>query len=71
MKDYIQKLTSHVLFEYKGTNCGIDPFSAYHFDMWYGKDYYKAESIDEVMNHPLFDGKSLTEIFGEITNLDF
>ena len=33
--------------------------------------YYKAESIDDVMSHPLFDGKSLTEIFDNISNLEY
>lgn len=71
LKDYVQKLTSHVLFEYNGTNCGIDPLARDHFDMWYGEKYYKAESIDDVMNYPLFDGRSLTEIFEEITALEY
>lgn len=71
LKDYVESLTSHVVFEYGGKNCGIDPFSRNHFDMWYGDEYYKAESIDDVMNYPLFDGKSLTEIFEEITALEY
>ena len=69
--NYVKSITSHVLFEYNGKSCGIDPFSIDDFDMWYGDEYYKAESIDDVMNHPLFDGKSLTEIFEEITDFDY
>lgn len=69
--ELIQSLFSYIGFEYKGVACGIDPFSRNHFDMWYGDEYYKAESIDDVMNYPLFDGKSLTEIFEEITALEY
>ena len=70
-KNRIQSLVSYMGFEYNKVICGIDPLTRDHFDMWYGDEYYKAESIDDVMNHPLFDGKSLTEIFEEITDFDY
>jgi hypothetical protein len=67
----VESLVSYIGFEYKDIVCGIDPLSRSHFDMWYGDEYYKAESIDDVMNYPLFDGKPLTEIFEEITDLEY
>lgn len=70
-KKIICSVYSYIGFEYNGFNCGIDPFSSSHFDMWYGDEYYKAGSIDEVMSYPLFDGRSLTEIYYEISNLDY
>ncbi len=36
MKQRIESLESHILFTYKGKECGIDPFSACNVDMWYG-----------------------------------
>lgn len=68
---YLDTLTSHVIFEYKGLKCGIDPLALNHFDMWCGKDYYKATSIDEVMTYRLFDGMSLTEIFDNIEKVEY
>lgn len=70
-RDRVYSLISYISFEYNNTDCGIDPLAKDHFDMWYGDEYYKAESIDDVMSHPLFDGKSLTEIFDNISNLEY
>ncbi|MEY8428821.1 hypothetical protein AALA00_14160 [Lachnospiraceae bacterium 46-15] len=62
IKKYLDEVFSHFLFEYNGENCGVDPISRTHFDMWYGDKEMTAESIDEVMEVPFFDGLSLTEI---------
>ena len=66
----INSLIHHVLFDYKGIPCGVDPFSHKEFDAWYGDKAETMTSIDEVMNKPFFDGKSLTEIVPEIENLE-
>ena len=66
----INSLIHHVLFDYKGIPCGVDPFSHKEFDVWYGDKAETMTSIDEVMNKPFFDGKSLTEIVPEIENLE-
>lgn len=70
-KNKVNSLFSYIGFEYNGLNCGIDPLNTNHFDMWYGDDYHKAGSIDEVMEYPLFNGKSLKEIYDDITNIDY
>ena len=67
----VESFISYIGFRYNGVDCGIDPFNANHFDMWYGDEYYKAESIDAVMNYPLFSGKSITEIFDNISDLEY
>ena len=54
IKDRINSLCTHVLFEYKGKSCGVDPFDAKHFDMWYGDKSMEAHSIDEVMKVSFF-----------------
>lgn len=63
---YIDSHVSHVLFEYHGKDCGIDPFNDTEIDVWYGDKSETMTSIDDVFNLPFFDGKSLTEIFPEI-----
>lgn len=71
LKSRISSLIGFVGFDYDGTSCGIDPINANHFEMWCGDNAITAKSIDEVMNIKLFKGKSLTEIFNQITNIDY
>lgn len=71
VKKYLTSLTSHILFEYKGKSCGIDPLSRTKFNMWFGSNAMAANSINEVMTVKFFDGKSLEEIWNNITNLEF
>lgn len=71
LKNYLTNLIGHVTFEYNGYSCGIDPLSLNKFDMWYGNDAVTVNSIEKVMNEPLFNGKSLKDIWDDITNLDF
>ena len=70
IKARINCLVSHVLFDYKGVPCGVDPFSHHCFDVWYGDKAETMTSIDDVMNKPFFDGKSLTEIVPEMENVE-
>lgn len=70
MKNQIDSLVSHILFDYSGKPCGIDPINRKHIDMWYGDDDYCAKSIDDAMAFPLFNGKSLSEICENIENIE-
>lgn len=71
VKNYLTKLTSHIMFDYNGCSCGVDPMSRSEFVMWYGDDEKTVNSIDEVMTSKFFDGKSLTDIWDDITELDY
>ena len=71
MKEYLGNLTSHVMFEYNGYSCGVDPLARDKFDMWYGDESMTAHSIDEVMTTKFFDGKSLENILDDITDLEY
>lgn len=71
LKTRIYSLVSHVLFDYSGKPCGVDPLNHSHYDMWYGDEAITVDSIDSVMTTPFFDGKSLTQIFDDIENLDY
>ena len=52
LKERIKSLISEVTFTYNGERCGVDPFSAHDFDVWYGDKYEKMTDIDQVMNTP-------------------
>ena len=54
LRNRIESLCTEVLFDYNGKACGVDPFNAKHFDMWYGDKFIEAHSIDEVMQAPFF-----------------
>lgn len=71
IKAYLGNLTSHVMFEYNGYSCGVDPLAHDNFDMWYGDESMTAHSIDEVMTTKFFDGKSLDDILDDITELEY
>ena len=71
IKKHLMSLTGHILFEYKGQSCGIDPLSQNEFNMWYGSEGIAVTSIDEVMTVKFFNGKSLEEIWNDITGLEF
>lgn len=69
--NYLASLTSHILFEYKGKACGVDPLSQNEFNIWYGSVGATVTSIDEVFSTKIYDDKSLTDIWDDITELEF
>ena len=70
MRNRIDSLAGHVLFDYKGHNCGVDPFSRNNIDMWYGQELMNAKSVDEVMTAPFFDGNALQDIMNDIVDIE-
>ena len=70
LRDRINSICAHVLFDYHGKECGVDPFNKNHFDMWYGDDFMKVHSIDEVMKAPFFEGKALEDIVNQLENVE-
>ena len=71
IKNRLDEMCSHILFDYNGKGCGIDPLSRdRRYDMWYGNETYTAKSIDEAVTVPLFDGKSLKDIVDKIENVE-
>ena len=71
VKEYIENLTSHILFDYNGRSCGVDPLSLTSFDLWYGEKALNVDSVDKVMNTKFFDGKALSEIWENVTDVYF
>lgn len=54
-------------FFYKGIYCNIDPFSPTEFSVMCGGEEWDVDNIEDVMNKPFFVGRSLNEIYPEIT----
>ena len=70
LRDRINSICTHVLFDYNGKECGVDPFNEKHFDMWYGDVFMEAHGIEEVMQTPFFDGKALEDIVDQLENAE-
>ena len=70
LRDRINSIWTHVLFDYNEKECGVDPFNEKHFDMWYGDDFMEAHGIEEVMQTPFFDGKALEDIVDQLENVE-
>lgn len=66
MKNRIYSLVSFLGFDYEGVACGVDPINHSCYNMWYGDNDYTAKDIEEVMSVPLFNGKSLSQIYNSI-----
>ena len=71
IRSAIDSLVSFFGFKYNQINCGVDPISNTQYEMWYGEEKtYTAKSIDDVLSVPLFNGKSINEIYKEIEITD-
>lgn len=70
IRKYLESLCSHLLFDFEGKSCGVDPLASDHFDMWCGWDTITVKSVDEVMNSNLFNGHTLLEIADKIENIE-
>lgn len=53
IKEYLGGLTNHVMFEYNGYSCGVDPLSLNKFEMWYGDKSMTAHSIEDGIGHKI------------------
>lgn len=71
LREQINSMVSHVTFSYHGRDCGVDPLSRDHFDLWCGDETTTVDSIDAVMETPFFFGKPLKNITKDIANIDW
>lgn len=56
-------------FSFHGKNCGVEPIvenSRATYNVWCDNRLETFKSADEVLNSPMFDGKSLREIAEDI-----
>lgn len=70
-KKHMDRLVGCVNFTYNGRPCGVDPLGRTQYDMWYGDNVITVNSVEDVLNVKFFDGKSLTEIWGEVIEVDY
>lgn len=64
-----------LIFQYHGKEGHVDPYGTQDGNfsclLWYGGDEKLVNSMDEVMNTPIFDGHALAEIAGSISDVDW
>lgn len=70
-KNHIDHLAGCVNFTYNDYPCGVDPMGRTKYDMWYGDNAVTVDSVEKVLNTKFFDGQSLTDIWGDVTDLDY
>lgn len=63
-------------FEYNGKRGGVDPYylpetESYEYLLFYGDDDITVFSIDDVMNTPFIDGKSLWNLSDKLSITDW
>ena len=69
LKDLILSLTQDVVFEYDGAVACINPWNETKIEVGYDDKLKTYNNIDDVMNDPIYHGKSLQEI-SEQLNID-
>lgn len=69
LKDLILSLTQDVVFEYDGAVACINPWNETKIEVGYDDKLKTYDNIDDVMNDPIYHGKSLQEI-SEQLNID-
>ena len=70
VRSYLTEVYSCVTFDYNGCCCGVDPYPG-RFVMWYGASDITVDSIEKVFDTPLFDGKTLKEIWENIIDFSY
>ena len=63
-------------FDYEGKSGGVDPYylpqtDSFEFLLFYGEDDITVCDIDDVMNTPFINGKTLSELSDKITIIDW
>lgn len=71
IKSYLENLNGQITFTYNGLDCGVDPLAVDEFDIWCGNEMTTMESVDEVLNVKFFDGKALSDILGDVTDVEY
>lgn len=71
IKNRLLEFCCLMTFTYHGIDCGIDPFNPKHFHINCGGEEQEVDSIEKVMESPLFNGACLNDIADEIEILDW
>ena len=64
-----------LVFQYHGKEGHVDPYGTqdgnFSYLLWYDGDEKLVHSMEDVMHTPIFDGHSLSEIAGDISEIDW
>lgn len=71
IKNRLLEFCGLMTFRYHGLDCDIDPFDSKHFHVNCGGNEQDVDSIEKVMESPLFDGDCLNDIADNIEILDW
>lgn len=66
LKKQIMSLTQDITFEYHGKFACINPWAADKFQVGFGDVAITYTNIKDLMEDPLYDGKSLSQICGDL-----
>lgn len=67
LKKQILELTQDITFEYNGKSACINPWAADKFQVGFGDVEKTYTNIKDLMEDPLYDGASLSQICCDIT----
>ena len=68
---HLDHLVGCVQFDYNGYSCGVDPIGHTRYDVWYGNTVVTVTSVEDVLNTKIFNGKSLIDIWDDLTGFDY
>ena len=75
LRKELSKGWAMLVFQYRGKEGHVDPYGAQNGDfsylLWYEGDEKLVYTMEAVMNTPIFDGHSLSEIADEISDIDW
>lgn len=68
---HIANLIGCVQFDYNGYSCGVDPIGHTGYDVWYGNTVVTVTSVEDVLCTTIFNGKTLLDIWDDLTQFDY
>ena len=68
---HIYNLIGCVQFDYNGYSCGVDPIGCARYDVWYGNTEVTVTSVEDVLCTRIFNGKTLLDIWDDLTEFDY
>ena len=75
LRKELSKGWAMLVFQYRGKEGHVDPYGTQNGDfsyiLWYEGDEKLVYTMEDVMNTPIFDGHSLSEIADEISDIDW
>lgn len=71
IRDRLAGLENHFLFSYRGRDCGVDPIAKNKYNIWFGNKHSHVDTIDAVFEVPFWGGKKITDIFEDISIIEY